>query len=125
MSDPASLATLDVLTKLGPAAFFTDFTLHSLVVCRAINLSLEHGFSDGSCPHFEWLGAVAGACFGDYHAGFRFGQLGYDLVEKRGLKRFQARTYNNFGVQVLPWARHLKASVVSPKRLELFFPPFS
>jgi PAS domain S-box-containing protein len=110
MSDPASLATLDVLTKLGPAAFFTDFTLHSLVVCRAINLSLEHGFSDGSCPHLEWLGAVAGAYFGDYHAGFRFGQLGYDLVEKRGLKRFQARTYNNFGVQVLPWARHLKAS---------------
>lgn len=110
MSDPPSLATLDVLTKLGPAAFFTDFTLHSLVVCRAINLSLEHGFSDGSCPHFEWLGAVAGARFGDYHAGFRFGQLGYDLVEKRGLKRFQARTYNNFGVQVLPWARHLKAS---------------
>ncbi len=110
MSDPASLATLDVLTKLGPAAFFTDFTLHSLVVCRAINLSLEYGFSDGSCPHFEWLGAVAGACFGDYHAGFRFGQLGYDLVEKRGLKRFQARTYNNFGVQVLPWAKHLKAS---------------
>ena len=110
MSDPASLATLDVLTKLGPAAFFTDFTLHSLVVCRAINLSLEHGFSDGSCPHFEWLGAVAGARFGDYHAGLRFGQLGYDLVEKRGLKRFQARTYNNFGVQVLPWARHLKAS---------------
>jgi PAS domain S-box-containing protein len=109
MSDPASLATLDVLTKLGPAAFFTDFTLHSLVVCRAINLSLEHGFSDGSCPHLEWLGAVAGGYFGDYHAGFRFGQLGYDLVEKRGLKRFQARTYNNFGVQVLPWAKHLKA----------------
>jgi PAS domain S-box-containing protein len=109
MSDPASLATLDVLTKLGPAAFFTDFNLHALVVCRAINLSFEHGYSDGSCPHFEWLGAVAGACFGDYQAGFRFGQLGYDLVEKRGLKRFQARTYNNFAVQVLPWTRHVKA----------------
>jgi len=109
MSDPASLATLDVLTKLGPAAFFTDFNLFALVVCRAINLSLERGYSDGSCPHFEWLGAVAGACFGDYQAGFRFGQLGYDLVEKRGLKRFQARTYNNFAVQVLPWTRHVKA----------------
>ncbi len=24
--------------------------------------------------------------------------------------RYQAKTYNNFGVQVLPWARHLKAS---------------
>src|SRR5260370_26759385 len=110
MSDPESLATLDVLTKLGPAAFFTDFNLHALVTCRAINMSLEHGYSDGSCPHFEWLGAVAGACFGDYQAGFRFGQLGYDLVEKRGLKRFQARTYNNFAVQVLPWTRHVKAA---------------
>ena len=108
MSDPASLATLDVLTKLGPAAFFTDFNLFSLVVCRAINLSLEHGYTDGSCPHFEWLGAVAGACFGDYPAGPRFGHLGYDLVEKRGLKRFQARTYNNFAVQVLPWTRHVR-----------------
>jgi PAS domain S-box-containing protein len=109
MSAPGSLATLDVLTKLGPAAFFTDFNLHALVVCRAINLSLEHGYSDGSCPHFEWLGAVAGACFGDYQAGSRFGQLGYDLVEKRGLKRFQARTYNNFAVQVLPWTQHVRA----------------
>ena len=109
MSDPASLATLDVLTKLGPAAFFTDFNLYSLVVCRAVNLSLEHGYTDGSCPHFEWLGAVAGGRFGDYQAGLRFGQLGYDLVEKRGLKLFQARTYNNFAVSVLPWTRHFKA----------------
>jgi PAS domain S-box-containing protein len=108
MSDSASLANLDVLTKLAPAAFFTDFNLFSLVVCRAINLSLEHGYTDGSCPHFEWVGAVAGACFGDYPAGFRFGQLGCDLVEKRGLRRFQARTYNNFAVQVLPWTRHFK-----------------
>jgi predicted ATPase/GAF domain-containing protein len=109
MSDPASLATLDVLTKLGPAAFFTDFNLFSLVVCRAISLSLERGYTDGSCPHFEWLGSVAGARFGDYQAGFRFGQLGYDLVEKRGLKRFQARTYNNFAAGVLPWTTHVKA----------------
>jgi predicted ATPase len=109
MTDPASLATLDVLTKLGPAAFFTDFNLFSLAVCRAISLSLEGGYADGSCPHFEWLGSVAGARFGDYQAGFRFGQLGYDLVEKRGLKRFQARTYNNFAAGVLPWTTHVKA----------------
>ena len=39
------------------------------------------------------LGKIAGPHFGDYKAGFRFGQLGYELVEKRGLERFQARTY--------------------------------
>src|ERR1700745_2068515 len=53
---------------------------------------------------------VRGARFGDYHTAFRLAQLGYDLVEQRGLKRFQARTYLNFAVQVLPWARHVKVS---------------
>ena len=52
---------------------------------------------------------VAGPRFGDYQAGFRFGQLGYDLVEQRGLKRFQARTYMCFGSFVLPWTRHVRA----------------
>ena len=52
---------------------------------------------------------IAGPRFGDYKAGFRFGQLGYDLVEKRGLKRFQARTYHWLAQYVLPWMRDLKA----------------
>ena len=52
---------------------------------------------------------IAGPRFGDYQAGFRFGRLGYDLVEQRGLKRFQARTYMNFGNVVLPWTQHIRA----------------
>ena len=90
MSDPASLATLEVLTKLTPPAMFTDANLFCLVICRSVNFSLERGNSDGSCFACVTLGLVAGPLFGDYKAGFRFGQLGYELVEKRGLKRFQA-----------------------------------
>jgi PAS domain S-box-containing protein len=108
MSDPASLATMDVLTKLGAPVAFADATLTFLVLSRAVNLSLERGNSDGSCFAYEWLGAVAGARFGDYNTGFRFAQLGYELVEQRGLRRFQARTYLNFG-SLLPWTRHIRA----------------
>jgi PAS domain S-box-containing protein len=110
MSDPASLATLDVLTKVLPPAGFTDANLVSLVVCRMVNLSLEHGNSDGSSFAYVWLGMIAGPNFGNYKAGFRFGQLGYELVEKRGLKRFQARTYMLFGSHVMPWTKHVRAS---------------
>jgi PAS domain S-box-containing protein len=109
MSDPVSLATLDVLTKVLPAAHFTDANLHSLVICRAVNLSLERGNSDGSCFTYVWLGVIAGPHFGKYKAGFRFGRLGYDLIEKRGLKRFQARTYMCFGSHVMPWTKHVRA----------------
>jgi PAS domain S-box-containing protein len=108
MSDPASLATLDVLTKVAPAAWFTDTKLFSLATCRAVCLSIEHGNSDGSCLHYENLGLIAGAIFNNYKAGFQFGQLGYELVEKRGLKRFQARTYTSFGSYVMPWTKRVR-----------------
>ncbi len=109
MSDPVSLATLDVLTKVLPPALFTDANLLSLVICRAVNLSLEHGNSDGSCFAYVWLGVIAGPHFGNYKDGFRFGQLGYELVEKRGLERFQARTYHWFAQFVVPWTKHVRA----------------
>jgi PAS domain S-box-containing protein len=110
MSDPASLATLDVLAKIGVPAFYTDANLLALITCRAVNLSLERGNCDASCSAYVWLSMVAGPCFGDYRAAvYRFGQFGYDLVEGRGLTRFQARTYMDFGGSVLPWTRHIRA----------------
>jgi PAS domain S-box-containing protein len=108
MSDPDFLAPLDVLTEMVTPALFTDENLLSLVICRMVNLSLEHGNSDGSCFAYVWFGMIAGPRFGNYKAGFQFGRLGYELVEQRGLKRFQARTYMSFGNLVMPWTRHIQ-----------------
>ncbi len=109
MTDPASLATLDVLTKVFAAAMYTEANLACLVICRAVNLSLERGNCDGSTFAYVMLGAIAGARFGDYQAGFRLGQLGYELVEQRRLTGSQARVYNQFGTHVLPWTKHFRA----------------
>jgi PAS domain S-box-containing protein len=109
MSDPASLATLDVLTKVSPPAYLTDANLFSLAICRAINLSLERGSSDGSCVAYVNFSIITGPHFGNRQAGFRFGQLGYELAEKRGLKRFQARTSMSFGSYVMPWTKPIRA----------------
>jgi predicted ATPase len=108
MNDPDSLAALDVLTEMVTPALFTDENLVSLVICRMVNLSLEHGNSDGSCFAYVWLGIITGPRFGNYKAGFQFGRLGYELVEQRGLKRFQARTYMCFGNIVMPWTKHIR-----------------
>jgi predicted ATPase len=88
MSKPESVATLEVLLRALAPAVFTDINLLSLLLWRIINLSLEHGNIDASCYAYVHGGAIAGARFGNYKAGFRFGQLGYDLVEQRGLRWF-------------------------------------
>jgi PAS domain S-box-containing protein len=110
MTDPDRRATMDVLTMLTSPALFTEENLFRLVVCRMAALSLEHGNSDGSCLAYAWLGSVLGMYFGDYQAGFRFGRLSLDLVEKRGLDRFRARVYLVFAVHVVNWTQNLSIS---------------
>src|SRR5215471_20034032 len=108
MSSPEFAASLDVLTKALDPALFTDANLFSLFICRMVNLSLEHGNTDASCYAYVHVGTIAGPRFGNYQAGFRFGRLGHDLVERRGLERFRARTYSCFGVYIIPWTQHLR-----------------
>jgi predicted ATPase/signal transduction histidine kinase len=109
MSDPASIATLDVLTRMLAPALFTDANLYALVICRAASLSIEHGNNDGACLNYVWLCTIARHWFGDYKNAFRFGQLAYDLFERRGSKGFDAATHVSLGNSVLPWMRHLAA----------------
>ena len=108
MINPDVLDALDVFTEIVTPALWTDAGFHALVICRMVSLSLEHGNSDGSCYAYVWLGMLAGSHFGNYQAGFRFGKLGYDLVEQRGLHRYQARTYMSFGSLITPWTKHVK-----------------
>jgi PAS domain S-box-containing protein len=109
MEDPASFGTIAVLSKALPPALFTDANLASQTICRAVSLSLESGNCDASCFAYVMLSKVAGRHFGDYKTGFRFGQVGYELVE-RGLKRFEASTYLVFVIVVARWMKHVRAS---------------
>jgi PAS domain S-box-containing protein len=108
MTDPEWRATMDVLTAVVSSALFTDENLLCLVICRMGNLSLEHGNGDGSCFAYVWLGMLLGPLFGEYRAAFRFGKLGLDLVEQRGLRRFEARVYLIFGHRVIPWTQPIR-----------------
>ena len=63
---------------------------------------------------------IAGSRFGNYKDGFRFGRLGYELVEKRGLTRYQARTYifsetSSYHGRNMPW--RVAISYVAPSML--------
>ncbi|WP_437494277.1 AAA family ATPase [Sorangium sp. So ce1014] len=111
MTDPDCRATVDVLASCEGPAMVTDENLLGLLVARMVNLSLEHGNSDASCLAYVRLGSLLGPRFGDYRAGFRFGKLGLDLMEKHGLDRFKARVYVAFWYAVNPWTRHMRTSV--------------
>src|SRR6201987_3570584 len=109
MTNPEVLDTMDVLAEVVTPAKCSNLNLLSLVACRMVNLSLQHGNSDSSCFGYVWFAIVVGPCFDNYTDGFRFGRLGFELVEKCGLARYQARTYMGFANIVMPWAKHARA----------------
>ena len=111
MSEPSSLATLDVLTKLAiphspPIAICTSWS----AVARSIS-AWSMATAKRRVYAYVWLGAIAGPQFGDYQAGCRFGRIGYELVEQRGWKRLQPGTYFVFASVVIP-GRGLSRAVV-------------
>nr|WP_236674507.1 ATP-binding sensor histidine kinase [Paraburkholderia hospita] len=108
MEDPADLGTVEALSKLFAPALQTDANLACLTICKAVSLSLERGNCDASCVLYANVGRVAGRRFGDYQAGYRFGRLGCELVDRRGLKRFEAKTYLCFSIFVVRWLKPVR-----------------
>jgi PAS domain S-box-containing protein len=99
---------MDIVASLVTPALWTDENLRCLVIGRLGNLSLEHGNSDASGYAYTAVGNVLGLYFGDYKAGFRFGQLGLDFVEQPGMDRLKARVYLAFGNLAKPSVRHAR-----------------
>ncbi|MBK5002844.1 AAA family ATPase [Pseudomonas sp. S31] len=104
MEDATSLAIMDVLCKLFAPALQTNANLACLTICKGVSLSLEHGNGDASCMLYANIGRVSRR-YGDYQTGYRFGRLGCELVEQRGLQRFEASTFLCFSMFVVRWTR--------------------
>lgn len=117
MRDVVALATIEALTALVPPAIDTDANLACLALCKAINLSLEHGNADASCVAYARFPRFATLLFGDYEAGFQFGRLACKLVEERGLERYRTRTYLCYCLYVARWVEPVQGCVDQLRRV--------
>ena len=101
MTDPELQAAMQVLSVLATPAYFTDFHLFCLLVCRMVNVSMQHGTSGASAHAYGFLGFILGPVFHRYREGYRFAKLACDLVEKHGFIAYQAKVYSRDGTGCL------------------------
>jgi predicted ATPase/signal transduction histidine kinase len=110
MTDPELQAALQVLSALGPPAYFTDFHLFSLIACRTVKIGLQHGVSDASALGFALLGFISGPVFHRYDESYRFAKLACDLVEKHRFVANQPKVYHAMGT-VAFWTQPVGTAV--------------
>ncbi|SIO67684.1 PAS domain S-box-containing protein [Bradyrhizobium erythrophlei] len=110
MTDPELQTAMQVLSVLTPPAYFTDFRLYCLQVCRMVNVSIQHGTSGPSAHAYGFLGIVLGLAFHRYRDAHRFAKLACDLVEKHGLIAYQAKAYVSMGIAAL-WTQPIATAI--------------
>jgi PAS domain S-box-containing protein len=91
MTDPELQAAMQVLSASTPAAYFTNFQLWCLLVCRMVRIGMQHGMSGASAHGCALLGFILGPVFHRYRDAHRFAKLASDLVEKHGFVAYQAK----------------------------------
>src|SRR5712664_294145 len=110
MTDPELRAAMQALSVLTPAAYFTDFHLWCLQVCRMVKLSMQHGTSGASAHAYGYWGVVLGPVFHRYRDGHRFAKLACDLVEKHGFIAYQSKAHYAMGT-VAFWTQPIASAI--------------
>src|SRR5271157_3436234 len=110
MTDPELQAAMRVLSVLSPATYFTDFHLHCLLLCRLVNVSMQHGMSGASAHAYGFLGTLLGPVFHRYREGYRFARLACDLVEKHGFIAYQAKVHLSMNLVAL-WTQPIASAI--------------
>ncbi|MET1115216.1 MAG: AAA family ATPase [Comamonas sp.] len=111
MEDALRQAIMEVLAAVLPPAFFSDENLACLVLCRMVNLSIDHGNASASPLAYAYLGMMLGPYFHDYPRAFELGQLGFALVERGQHVRYRARVYMCFAYHVMPWTQDMRQTL--------------
>jgi PAS domain S-box-containing protein len=110
MTDPELQAAMQLLSVLTPPAYFTDLHLFSLLVCRMVNVSMQHGTSGASAHAYGILGHILGPVFHRYSEGYRFAKLACDLVEKHGFIAYHAKVYHAMGLAA-QWTQSITTAI--------------
>jgi predicted ATPase/tRNA A-37 threonylcarbamoyl transferase component Bud32 len=110
MTDPELQAAMQVFSVLTFPALSADFRLYCLHLCRAVNMSLQHGTSGASAHAYAYWGTVLGPVFHRYHEGYRVTKLACDLVEKHGFIGYQARALHIRG-GVAFWTQPITSAI--------------
>ena len=110
MADPELRAAMQGLSTLAEVSWFTDFRLYCMLVCRAVNISIQHGVSGASAHAYACLGSLLGPIFHRYREGYRLGRVACDLVEKHDFTDYHTKVYHEVGA-ISIWTQPITSAI--------------
>jgi predicted ATPase/class 3 adenylate cyclase len=106
MSNEKIQMAIQLMATFGRSAYQIKPELCIAVCTKMVNLCLKYGNTDGGFIGYLAFGPIfQGAIIGRKQAGFDYGQLILELVEKYKSKYYKAETHFVVGYFAMPWKR--------------------
>lgn len=107
MTDPQVTAAIELMSRVGVPAYFVNTQLFALIVLKSVQLYIKYGNHPQACRVYVSYGILLCGPLNDIESGYKFGQLGFDLVEKLHAKDVKAATWHLMNNHVRFWKDNL------------------
>ena len=111
MTAPDKQAAMTILSSIGSAAYQVASDLLPLIIFAQVDLSVQYGNAPKSTFSYVQYGLTLVALLKDLDAGYRFGQLGLNLLQGLNASQFAAKTVFGFNVFLRHWKEPAKATL--------------
>ena len=112
MKDPQKLAIMRILTGIATSAYYADPELLPLVIFDTVRFSVKYGNSIYSPYAYAGYGMIHCGILGDIPAGYKWGRLALDLVDKLNMKESKSRVIMVVWFFINHWKRPLNESMI-------------
>ncbi len=97
MSDPDRIIAMNLIFAIAPSTFFTNKKVYFLLMCRAIQLSLQYGNTPVSAAAYSGFGMILGTAKSRFDKGYAIGEIAKELSEQSNIPSVKSKTYTIFG----------------------------
>ncbi|MBN4006249.1 ATP-binding sensor histidine kinase [Nostoc sp. LPT] len=118
MSNPKALAIMRILSSAASATYICAPQLMPLFVFERINLSVRYGNTPLSAVAYAWYGMILCGVVMDIEAGYQFGQLALQVLERFNATDLKAQTLFINCILISHWREPVKDSI--PLLLEAY-----
>lgn len=116
MTDRNTRLLMEILINLNRASYQYDQYLVSILMLRALRLTLRHGTTDVSALVYNNYALFLIAGFQDYEGSFQFGQLALHTASRFQSKHLMGRVDFVFGTFVNHWKKTIEDNLFYIKR---------
>ena len=100
MTDERALAAIRILSSIASTAYTVSPNLFALLVLKQVQLTVRHGNSAQAPFAFAMYGTLHCGVLGQYAAGYRYGQLALDLLERLNVEDQRSRVLFTHAVTI-------------------------